>query len=118
MSDTAVMPYDLSYRAVQPARNPGQQVTVDLRRMYGPRRLWGQSTPLIVRSKGWEPTTATPAVVEGTVQSAWADYWVYVRIPLLNSLGEVLKRDVGLLVPPEIITARTSDNPTGPGRPQ
>lgn len=102
------MPYDLSYRAIQPAKIPDQPVTLDLVGMYGPKRMWGTSTPLIVRSKGWEPTGDTPGVVQWTVQDRWTGYWVSVRIPLVNALGEVLKESTELLVPPHVITPVTT----------
>ncbi len=100
------MHYDMSYRAVQPARIPNQKVTVDVHQLYGPTRLWGTSTPLIVRARGWEPTPDTPGEVVGTVQTMWADYWVYVRIPVVAANGEVLRRSLGLLVPPQLVTPR------------
>ena len=98
------MSLDLSYRAIRPARVPEQQVWLNLR-AYGPKRVgWGTATPLIVRSQGWEPTTATPATVQGCVQSIYGDWWVYVEVPLRSGVGEVLA-SCGMLLPPSVVSA-------------
>lgn len=98
------MSLDLSYRAVRPARIPDQPVLLDLR-AFGPKRMgWGVSTPLIVRSQGWEPTTATPATVQGCVQSMYGDWWVYVEVPLRSAVGGLLATS-GMLLPPSVVSA-------------
>jgi hypothetical protein len=95
---------DLSYNPIRPARTPGQQVVLNLQ-TFGPKRMdWGVATPLIVRSRGWEPTKTTPATVRGSVQSCYGDWWVVVDVPLLSAGGEVLAT-AGMLLPPNVITA-------------
>ena len=86
---------------------PPRPVTVDLSQMFGPRRLrWGLATPLWVRANGFRPDRDVPALVQDSMLSMFGDWWVYCSVPLLSARNQLVK-EVGLLLPPDLVRDRS-----------